>query len=151
MPARIKRAEAKKQIRAAIMSLLEAEKVEAGRLEDIKTIIEGEKLRVSKEFPLLAVIRESERVAQQRLHISCEYELALLAIVADDDPTVGMDKAEWLADEAVAIVLASRNLGLGFVNDVRLVRSIPVSAPHTERRKIGSIGIIQITYTIISE
>ena len=65
MPAKMKRAEAKKQIRAAVLALLKAEQVEGGRLENIKTIIEGERVRMSKDYPLLACLLYTSDAADE--------------------------------------------------------------------------------------
>ncbi len=147
-----KRSEAKKEIREAILKRLRDQLKGGGRLTGLKGVYDGERIRLAPEFPCVFLIREDELVSQQRIHQSFEYELSLLAIVANDDPDVGLDQAEHWAAEASFIATASpRNLGLQFVNDAKLMRSIPVSGPHTEGRRVGSVDVIQITYTIVQE
>ena len=146
------RAKAKKEIREAIFARLRGQLSGGGRLTGLKGIYDGERIRLAPEFPCVFLIREDEQVSQQRIHQSFEYELSLLAIVANDDPDEGLDEAEHWAAEASFIACESpRDLGLQFVNDAKLLRSVPVSGPHTEGRRVGSIDVIQITYTIVQE
>ncbi len=147
-----KRSEAKKEIREAILKRLRDELKGGGRLTGLKGVYDGERVRLAPEFPCVFLIREDELVVQQRIHESFDYELSLLAIDVDDDPDVGLDKAEaWAAEASFIATRAPRSLGLQFVNDVKLMRSIPVSGPHTEGRRVGSIDVIMVTYTIIQE
>ncbi len=147
----MKRFEAKAQIREAIFNILRTAMLADGRLVGIKGIYDGERVRGIPELPAIFVIREDETVTQQRIHQTMDYELSLLAIVTDDDPDVGMNTAEKWAAEASAIVQSNRTLGLKFVNDVKLTRSIPVSGPHTEGRRVASVDVIVVTYTIVQQ
>ena len=147
----MKRFEAKAQIRTAVFKALRKELVSGGRLTGVKGIYDGERVRSIPELPAIFVIREDETVTQQRIHQTMDYELSLLAIVTDDDPDIGMNTAEKWAAEASAIVQKDRTLGLKFVNDVKFTRSTPVSGPHTEGRRVGSIDIIVVTYTIVQQ
>ena len=146
------RAEAKKEIREAILARLRAELTGGGRLTGLKGIYDGERVRLSPEFPCVFLVREDELVSQQRIHQSFEYELSLLALVAADEPDEGLDEAErWAAEASFIATKDPRDLGLAFVNDAKLMRSIPVSGPHTEGRRVGSVDVIQVTYTIVQE
>lgn len=148
----MKRSEAKKQIRAAVNTRLTDALNTGQRLDGLRGVYDGERVRVFPELPALFVIRENEIVTQQRIHQTFDYDLSLLAIVTNDDPDEGLDEAEKWAAEASAIVTASpRDLGLPFVNDVKLIRSVPVSGPHTEGRRVGSVDVVQITYTIVQQ
>ncbi len=147
-----KRSEAKKEIREAILKRLRGELKGGGRLTGLKGVYDGERVRLAPEFPCVFLIREDELVSQQRIHQTFEYELSLLAIAVDDDPDVGLDKAEhWAAEASFIATRHPRDLGLQYVNDAKLMRSIPVSGPHTEGRRVGSVDVIQITYTIVQE
>lgn len=145
----ISRYEAKKQIRGAILALLEAAVGPGERLDGVATVADGERVRVIPELPGVFLIRETETVTQARIHETIDYELSLLAIVADDDPSDGLDEAEKWSAEAAAVVLADRHLGLDFVNDAKFVRGIPVSGSHTDGRRAGSVSVISITFTIL--
>ncbi len=147
-----KRSEAKKEIREAILKRLRDALKGGGRLTGLKGVYDGERVRLAPEFPCLFVVREDELVVQQQIHQTFDYDLSLLAIAVDDDPEVGLDKAEhWAAEASFIATQAPRDLGLPFVNDAKLMRSIPVSGPHTEGRRVGSVDVIQITYTIVQE
>ncbi|KKL51595.1 hypothetical protein LCGC14_2293880 [marine sediment metagenome] len=147
-----KRSEAKKEIREEILRRLKAELKGGGRLTGLKGVYDGERIRLAPEFPCIFLIREDELVSQQRIHQTFEYELSLLAIAVDDEPDVGLDKAEhWAAEASFIATQAPRDLGLAFVNDAKLMRSIPVSGPHTEGRRVGSVDVIMVTYTIVQE
>lgn len=145
----LKRYECKRAIRSEILSRLNDAVVAGGRLEGVETIADGERVRSMPTLPGVFLIRETEEYVQSRIHETIEYELSLLAIVANDDPDVGLDEAEKWCDEAAAVVMTDRNLGLPYVNDVQLVRGIPVSGPHTERRRVAAVSVIKVTFTII--
>lgn len=145
----ISRYDAKRQIRAEILARLEAEIVANGRLDGVKTVADGERVRSIPELPGVFLIREGETVTQERIHETIDYELSLLAIVTNDDPEEGLDEAEKWSAEATAVVLADRHLGLDFVNDAKFVRGIPVSGAHTEGRRSGSVSVITVTFTIL--
>ncbi len=148
----MRRSVAKKQIRTAIIDRLKGELTGGGRLTGLKGVYDGERVRLAPEFPCVFLIREDELVVQQQIHQTFDYELSLLAIVADDDPDVGLDLAEhWAAEASFIATQEPRNLGLKFVNDAKLMRSIPVSGPHTEGRRVGSVDVIMVTYTIVQE
>ncbi len=148
----MRRSLAKKQIREAILKRLRAELTGGGRLTGLKGIYDGERVRLAPEFPCVFLVREDELVSQQRIHQTFEYELSLLAIVAADEPDEGLDEAEhWAAEASFIATKEPRSLGLKFVNDAKLMRSIPVSGPHTEGRRVGSVDVIQVTYTIVQE
>lgn len=152
MPQPMKRSVAKKQIRDAVKARLTDALGAGNRLEDLEGVHDGERVRLIPDLPAVFLVRELENVVQQRIHQTIEYELSLLAIVENDEPDVGLDEAEEWAAEASAIVTAEpRDLGLQFVNDCKLIRSVPVSGPHTEGRRSGSIDVIQVTYTILQQ
>lgn len=151
MPTPMKRSEAKAQIRAAILALLQSELAPGNRLTTVRGVYDGERVRSIPELPAIFLIRENENVTQQNIHQTIDYDLSLLAIVSSDDPSDGLDEAEALAAEASAIATASRDLGLRFVNDCKLISSTPVSGPHTERRRVGAIDLIRVTYTILQQ
>ena len=147
-----RRSEAKKEIRAAIIERLRDELTGGGRLTGLKGVYDGERVRLTPEFPCVFLVREDELVVQQRIHESFDYELSLLAIAVADEPEEGLDEAEaWAAEASFIATRAPRDLGLQFVNDVKLMRSIPVSGPHTEGRRVGSVDVIMVTYTIVQE
>ena len=147
---RMKRAEAKAQIRASILDRLRAELEPGGRLEGLDGIYDGERVRSIPELPAVFLIRESESVEQSRLHEMIDYELSLLAIVSDETPDAGLDAAEWWAAEASAVLTTGdRTLGLPYVNDVKLIRSVPVADPYTGRRRVATVDTIHVTYTIL--
>ncbi|KKN20729.1 hypothetical protein LCGC14_0932490 [marine sediment metagenome] len=148
----MKRSEAKRQIREAIFARLRKELHSGGRLTGLKGVYDGERVRLLPELPAVFLIRESEVVSQQRIHQTFEYELSFLALVTNEEPDVGLDEAEdWAAEASFIATQNPRNLGLPFVNDAKLIRSVPVSGPHTEGRRIGSVDIVQITYTIVQQ
>ncbi len=148
----MRRSEAKQQIRDAIFARLRKELHSNGRLTGLKGIHDGERVRLVPELPAVLVIRENEIVSQQRIHQTFDYELSLLALVTNEDPEEGLNEAEhWAAEASFIATQNPRNLGLSFVNDAKLIRSVPVSGPHTEGRRIGSVDIIQVTYTIVQQ
>lgn len=152
MPIEMKRSEAKAAIRAAILAKLEGELGDGNRLDGIEGVHDGERIRVAVDLPALFLVREDETVTQHRIHETNDYQLSIVALVAHDDPSLGLDEAESWVDEAIGIVTAERRgLGLQFVNDVKYVRGVPVSAPHTGGRKVGSVGVFTVTYTIVPQ
>ncbi len=142
---------AKQEIRDAIFKVLRAATKSGGRLTGVTGIYDGERVRLVPDLPAIFLIREDETVTQQQIHQTMDYELSLLAMVTDDDPDKGLDAAEKWASEASFIATQDRALGLSFVNDAKLTRSIPVSGPHTEGRRVASIDVIVVTYTIVQQ
>ena len=143
-----KRYEAKQEIRQAVLNRLKEAAETGGRLEEVDSVVDRDRVRGVPHLPGIFLVREDERITKQSIGENVDYTLSLLVLVTHDQPDEGLDLAERLRDEAVTVVCQGR-LGLDYVSEVTPIEGMSPSPGQEDGRRIGSIGVIKVSYQII--
>ena len=143
--------EARKGIRDSIVSLLEAEMVEDGMLEQIHAVVYGQTVRPRPRLPALWVMFD---VAQnqhdhQALREEWMIPVALVSMVNGDEPEELSNLAETIAEDARTVLLRNRRLDLKYVRDIKSHRfEFAHSSTVNHERVWSSAAICNVTFTV---
>lgn len=115
---RIRFDEAYEGIINAYNDCLEAAKVEGALLEDVKTVIRGDRTRPTPKPPAIWIFPMTS-LNNQTMALSEDWTLPvqLIAVVKSNDPIKGYYESFKLASKARSVILKDRNLGLEYVRD----------------------------------
>jgi len=123
----VRLAESVEAILDAMVTAISVQTDPGGTLEDLATVVRGDRARPMPKLPSLWVVPEPATNDQTTLGLaeSWKMRVRLAALVKDDDPDAAGRTAVRLAADARAAVLGytvagvnGRRLGLAYVNDV---------------------------------
>ena len=139
MPHRIRLDQAINQILDAVVGAIEAEVTEGGLLEEVKTVIRGDKTDVARA-------QESPRTLAEQWRLP----VILVVTVKDDDPEEGYRLATELTAKARSVVLRDRSLGLRqFVQDTKSLR-FEAGGPNSQQGSLhGAAATVEVLFTIL--
>ncbi len=132
--------------------MLEEETGRGGTLETVRSVVTTRRQDEQPEVPTIWIFRgTSENQHPPRtLTRTWKMPVFLVAVVEDDDPERGQDRAEELAERAIEVVLRDRNLGHpSFIRDTIDLRLQP-DEPGRGGRTAAAAGVVEVTMIIPS-
>ena len=152
MPHRIRLDQAINLILDAIVGAIEAEVTEGGLLEEVKTVIRGDKTRPKPEPPSVFVFTDVARAEASPRTLAEQWRLPVILVVTvkDDDPEGGYRLATELTAKARSVVLRDRSLGLRrFVQDTKSLR-FEAGGPNSQQGSLhGAAATVEVLFTIL--
>lgn len=137
----------------AMVAALEAERESGsgGELDEVETIVRGERARPMPKLPALWVVPDPAKNDQttQGLAESWSMAIHLASLVKDDDQDAGRRLAVSIAARARAIVMRDRRLGAGlpYVNDIVSTSFDPFGERGPENRVLHwSDAVVTVTW-----
>ncbi len=152
MPFRIRLDQAINQIIDAIVNSIEEEVRDGGLLEEVNTVIRGDKTRPKPETPSIFVFTDVARAEASPRTLAEQWRLPVILVVTvkDNDPEEGYRLATELSAKARSVVLRDRSLGLRrIVQDTKSLR-FEASSPHNQQGALhGAAATIEVLFTIL--
>lgn len=139
------------EIADAVEALLLAQIAPAGMLEDVATIVLGERTRARPELPAVYAYLSTAAVAQANLALreAWQLPLTLVTLVQEDEPETGWRKAMDYTAKARSVVLENRRLGLAYVNDIVSTSFEPAYQTQVDNRTIyGAAATVTVRFTV---
>lgn len=145
--------EALGEILDAVVETLKGANVKGGLLEEVETIVRGDRARPRPSLPGLFVYADVARNehAHRALHETWALPVIIVATVKnDDDPEEGYREATALAARARSVAITKgRRLGLDFVQDVASTQ-FEASGPWMREGSLFlSAATIEVRFTIL--
>jgi len=144
--------EAVEAILMSIKGSLVAATVDGGLLQDVNSVVRGDRARSRPEAPTIWVFADIAQMTgtPTTLRETWKFPVILTAIYKEpEDPEVGYSQASKLAALARSVVLQDRTLGLQFVQDTKSTR-FEVSSPwHKEGDLYASVAVVEVTFAIL--
>lgn len=129
-------ADATEAIKAAMLARLTAQKVEDGALEEVATLLMGDRYRAGPTLPLVMIVPDTAINENNTAGLTETWVMpfGIVSVVQQmADPVAGLALAGVLAAEARAVALGRglsgrpRDLGLAYVNDIVSVSFDPAN------------------------
>ena len=152
MPHRIRLDQAINLIIDAVVDAIEAETTEGGLLEEVNTIVCGDKTRPKPEPPSVFIFTDVARAQESPRTLAEQWRLPVILVVTvkDDDPEGGYRLATELTAKARSVVLRDRSLGLRrFVQDTKSLR-FEAGGPNNQQGSLhGAATTVEVLFTIL--
>lgn len=147
--------EAFEAIITAIVQELEEEKEKGsdGLLEELETIIRGDRARPRPATPALWVFAEQANPSHDTSAIQESWELPVVItpVCKSDDPEDGYRQATRLASRARSVVMRNRTLGLRpTVQDIKSGRFEPSAPWHSDDKRslFTAVSVVVVKFRI---
>jgi len=152
MPEKIRLDEALEGIMDGIVNALEQNRGPGNDLEEVKTIVCGDRSRPAPQTPAVWVraLTASCDHSQRSYAEKWQVEIIILAIVKNNQPEDGYREATSLAARARSVVLRDRTLGKrAYVQDVRS-GNFEMGGPNLQNESLfASTATIQVHFVIL--
>lgn len=143
--------EAFEAILNAVFEKLKAAQEEGELLEEVETVVRGDRARPRPMTPALWVFAEQANPTHTptSMQESWELPLVLTPIYKTDIPEEGYEKASEMAAKARSVILKDRTLGLReIVQDTRSGRFEPSGPWHSEGQLYSAVAVVIVTFRI---
>lgn len=155
MPAKINLNEAIEEIITAVVNKLQAATVEGQPLEEVESVVRGDRARPRPPVPSLWVFAETAQPQHSPRTIAETWHLPIVitpVVKESEEPEDGYKKATELAAKARSIVIKDRSLGLrAYVQDVRSGRFEPSAPWHRRETLYSAVAVILVIFTICED
>ncbi|GLB58675.1 hypothetical protein [Cytobacillus sp. NCCP-133] len=109
------------EIQEKIKSILEQETLPEGYLQDVETVIRGDRARPKPATPVIWLFTNSVSPEGKTLGLTQDngFSITLSVVYKNDDPSKGFSMASDIALRAREVILRDRKLGLDYVSDIK--------------------------------
>ena len=151
MPVKKRLDEAFEEIIDSIVETLQGATEEGELLEEIKSVVRGDRSRPRPDLPALWIFPERATAQSTPRTIAETWDLpiSLTVVVKSDDPEIGQKVSTRLSALSRSVILKDRSLGLrDFVQDTRSGSFEPSGPHHNEGTLWGSASQIIVKFVI---
>lgn len=148
----ISMADAFEDIVDAYDSILKAEIKTGGLLENVKTIVRGDRTRPNPTPPSIWIFPQTG-LNNQTMSIKEDWELPvqLVAIVKDTDPIQGYYNSFKLAANARSAILKNRKLGVECVRDTVSKSFNATQAPNNRKNLYAHFALLNTHFNVLEK
>lgn len=150
MPHKITLAEAYEQIVDSLIRRFNDETKPGGELDEIKQVVDGDKLDYAPDHPALWVWADDAHVIGETSMVETwELPVILAVVYYDNNPVNGRKQAQKLVAKSRSVARKNRRLGLPFVQDVRSAYFIPNTDHETKSNLYGAGAAVNVIFNVI--
>lgn len=134
----------------AYYNLLEAERKENGKLEDVKSIVRGDRSKPTPKPPTIWIfpVTSTNNQSFSRME-DWELPVQLIAITKNADPMEGYYESFKLAARARSVILKNRKLGLNYVRDTISKSFEPTSVPNNRKNLYAHFALLFTHFNVL--
>ena len=148
-PTQVRLGAAIDEVVAAAAGKCDAARGSGQLLDGVEAVVRGKHARSRPALPYLWVVVSAASAQHARaLHETWTAALMLSAFVRSEDPEDGWMEAMVLAAHARSVVLADRQLGLPYVEDVQSA-SLEAIGQRPQGRQFGAFARVDVRFALV--